>query len=388
MGTADGVEIFRNPKSSSLHTGPFPKRDALEFHKRLPGYQRTPLIHSPELAALLQVGEVWVKDESSRVGLPSFKILGASWAVYQALLRKLEHDTRWSTIEELRASFAPLRPLTLVAATDGNHGRAVAHVASWLGFEARIFVPIGIAAARIKAIESEGAAVIVVDGNYDAAVEQSAKQASERTLVLSDTAWPGYEEIPRWVIEGYSTILWEVDDELAGRETNDLDLVAVQVGVGGLATAVVQHFRRRELPKKPRIVSVEPMHAACVLASARERRLVSLDSPLDSIMAGLNCGTPSLIAWPVISTEIDLFAAISDEYARQAMRAFARAGVISGETGAAGLAGLLAVLAGDTAESRESRNFLGIHRSSCLLVISTEGATDPESYEQIVGRKV
>ena len=153
MGTADGVEIFRNPKSSSLRTGPFPKRAALEFHTRLPGYQRTPLIPSPELASLLQVGEVWVKDESSRFGLPSFKILGASWAVYQALLRKLghdtlwtthdtlwtTHDTLWTTIEELKASFAPLHPLTLVAATDGNHGRAVAHVASWLGFEARIF---------------------------------------------------------------------------------------------------------------------------------------------------------------------------------------------------------------------------------------------------------
>ena len=179
-----------------------------------------------------------------------------------------------------------------------------------------------------------------------------------------------------------------MDDELAGKDSKELDLVAVQVGVGGLATAVVQHFRRSELAKKPRIVSVEPMHAACVLASARERRLVSLDSPLDSIMAGLNCGTPSLIAWPEISTEIDLFAAISDEYARQAMRAFARAGVISGETGAAGLAGLLAVLADGSAKSCESRDFLGIHDSSRLLVISTEGATDPESYEQIVGRKV
>ena len=236
--------------------------------------------------------------------------------------------------------------MTLAAATDGNHGRAVAHMAALLGFEARIYVPAGTAQARIDGIASEGARVVVVNGTYDDAVARAAEDGSERCLVISDTSWPGYEEVPRWVMEGYSTILWEVDDELMRRGDEGPDLVAVQVGVGALAAAVVQHYRQTDRDPQPRLLSVEPLRAACMLTSMEAGEIVSVAGPHDSIMAGLNCGRPSIIAWPIVSAGIDAFVAISDERAREAMRALAGVGVIAGETGAAGLAGIIELLAG------------------------------------------
>ncbi|MDQ6939152.1 MAG: pyridoxal-phosphate dependent enzyme, partial [Verrucomicrobiota bacterium] len=181
-------------------------RAPLAFHQRLPGYAVTPLIDAPEIARSLGVGQVLLKNESSRLGLPAFKILGASWAVYHVLENRLGRSLEpWTNLEELRQRIAPLRPLTLATATDGNHGRAVARVAAMFGFAARIYVPKGTAQARIDGIASEGAQVEIVDGTYDDAVARAAKDASERCLIISDTSWPGYEEIPRWVAEGYST---------------------------------------------------------------------------------------------------------------------------------------------------------------------------------------
>src|SRR5215470_18094439 len=194
--------IFLNTHAAPTLDGDPPDQAPIEFHRRLPGYAPTRLADAPGLAHLLGVGAVWVKDESSRFGLPAFKILGASWATYLALRQRLGHDfTPWDTLDDLKAQLEPLRPLALVAATDGNHGRAVAHMARLLGLEVHIFVPAGTAAARIQAIESEGAAVTIVDGTYDDAVARSAQEAGERCLIISDTAWPGYEQVPRWVID-------------------------------------------------------------------------------------------------------------------------------------------------------------------------------------------
>ena len=314
---------------------------------------------------MLGIGQVLVKNESSRLGLPAFKILGASWAVYRALEKRVAESTEgrasaspglamaspssgilepWRTVDELAERLAPLRPLTLVTATDGNHGRAVAHMAALLGLEAQIYVPAGTAQARIDGIASEGARVEIVDGTYDDAVARAAQDASARCLVISDTSWPGYEEVPHWVMEGYSTIMTEIDDELARRGEKNPDLIAVQFGVGALAAAVVRHYRRPN--ECPRILSVEPLRAACMLASMEAGEIVTVPGPHDSIMAGLNCGRPSIIAWPIVSQGIDAFIAIPDERAREAMRALARAGIVAGETGAAGLAGLIELLTG------------------------------------------
>jgi diaminopropionate ammonia-lyase len=372
--------IFYNPHVAHAIDEAAPDRGPLEFHRRLPGYAPTPLVDAPGLAALLGIGKVWVKDESSRLGLPAFKILGASWATYLALEERLDETfAPWHTLDQLAAQLAPLRPLTLAAATDGNPGRAVARMARLLGLGARIFVPAGTAEARIQAIAGEGAEVIVVDGTYDDAVERSAAEAGARCMVISDTSWPGYESVPRHVIEGYATIFAEVDDELARRGEQAPDLIAVQIGVGALAAAVVKHYRGG-----PKIVGVEPTRAACLLAAMRAGRIVDVPGPQDSIMAGLNAGRASLIAWPIVSTGIDLFAAVEDRRAREAMRALADAGVVAGETGAAGLAGLIDLLTVDDAAT--VRAALGVTSATRALIFATEGATDPDAYAQIVGR--
>jgi diaminopropionate ammonia-lyase len=358
----------------------------LAFHRRLPGYAATPLVNAPLLAKRLGVSEIWIKDESRRFDLPSFKIVGASWALYRALGERLGADLEpWSSLEELANRCAPLRPLTLVTATDGNHGRAVAHLAALFGFQAHVFVPHDMAESRFNAIRQEGAMVTRVNGTYDDAVEQAAlQQDDEQSLVLSDTSWPGYERIPQWVIEGYTTIFQEIDEDLAKRKQAGPDLVVVQIGVGALAAAVVQHYRRSALASQVKIIGVEPTSAACALASMKAGRIVSLADPPKSIMAGLNCSTPSPVAWPLISTGIDSFVAIDDEWAEAGMRDLAKIGVVSGETGAAGLGGLEALLADPSSHSMAGT--LGVDTSTRVLVICTEGKTDPVAYARIVGR--
>ena len=371
--------------SARGYTSPVPPtREPLDFHRRLPGYEQTRLVEAPRLAELLGVGEVWVKDESGRLGLPSFKILGASWATFRAVLQRLGKDPgEWATISELADRLDELRPMTLSAATDGNHGRAVARMARLLGLGARIFVPQGTARARIEGIESEGAPVTVVVGTYEDAVEAAAGLAGEGCLLIQDTAVDDEDQTSRWVIEGYSTIFWEIEDRLAELGREPPDLLAVQIGVGALAASVVRHFRRPEPAPRPRIVGVEPDRAACALASMEAGHIVTIPGPHDSAMAGLNCGEPSSVAWPEVSGGVDLFVAVEDQRAFDAVRRMAEAGLVSGETGAAGLAGLLELLAGDGLPARE---MLAVGHDDRVLLISTEGATDPEAYRRIVGR--
>ncbi|HEV8192233.1 MAG TPA: diaminopropionate ammonia-lyase [Ktedonobacterales bacterium] len=355
--------------------------DALAFHRKLPGYAPTPLAAAPHAAEALGVMQVWVKDESSRLGLPAYKILGASWATYRALEERFRPFMPWETLTDLAVQLRPHAPLTLVAATDGNHGRAVARMAKWLALGAHVIVPRDMVPARIRAIESEGAQVTVVDGTYDDAVEASARLADDAHLVISDTAWEGYERIPQWVIDGYATIFQEIDTQLAALGARQPDVVAAQIGVGALAASVVRHYRAPD--RATHIVGVEPMRAACVLRSVEAGQLVDLPGPHDSIMAGLNCGRPSPVAWPLVSGGISLFVAIPDCRAEEAMRLLAQDGVVSGESGAAGLAGCLEAL--DTIDVQDFRRLLGVNEASSLLVISTEGATDPVAYARIVG---
>jgi len=378
------ARFFLNPDAGRAKIiGASPTRAPLSFHRRLPGYAPTPLLQAPALARLLRVGEVLVKIESSRLGLPAFKILGASWAIYRALEARLGLTLeQWQTISEFKHCLAPLRPMTLATATDGNHGRAVAHMAALLELEALIYLPAGTAQARIDGIASEGAQVEVVEGTYDDAVSRAAQDASEHCLVISDTSWPGYEDVPRWVMDGYSTIFWEIDDELARPGQQSPELVAVQFGVGALAAAVVNHYRAPDRDMQPKILSVEPLRAACALASMEDGEIVDVPGPHNSIMAGLNCGRASLVAWPIVSHGIDAFIAIADERAREAMRLLAAAGVVAGETGAAGLGGLLELLTGP--DHTQHRADLRINETTRVLLLVTEGATDPAAYEAIV----
>jgi diaminopropionate ammonia-lyase len=376
------IRTLANPKAREILDGPYPDRTPLQFHRKLPGYEETPLVDAPKLADALGVGKVFVKDESSRLGLPAFKILGASWAVYRALEERLgdEGFGDWEEIDDLKERLEPLRPLTLVAATDGNHGHALARVARLLDLGAKIFVPQDMVAARREAIAGEGAEVIVVDGTYDDAVERSSEEAGESGLVISDMSWPGYERIPSWVIEGYSTMLWEIEDEFERRNEMGLDLVAVQVGVGAFAAAVARHYRRPGASPHLKLVGIEPASADCLLESIAAGRIVTVPGPHHSIMSGLNCGRSSLVAWPTVSTGIDLLVAVDDEPAREAMRLAAGSGIVSGETGAAGLGGLLELLrAGD-----EARKTLGVDKETRVLLFNTEGATDPDAYRRVI----
>jgi diaminopropionate ammonia-lyase len=366
-----GEQVLLRPRAAgNLHVQPADGAQR-RFHQSIDGYAPTPLRHAPRTAEALGVAEVLVKDESTRLGLPAFKILGASWAVHRALVQHAAEDLDTvPTYEALVALAERIRPVTLSAATDGNHGRGVAHMAHRLGLAARIYVPEGTAQARIDAIASEGARVTVVDGGYDDAIRRSAEDAADHCLVISDTSWPGYEDVPRWVVDGYETIFMELSEQQPRRP----DLVALPMGVGALAAAGVRHYWAAE-GSRPMLIGVEPVSAACVLRSVEEGQIVSLTEPQTSMMAGLNCATPSLVAWPLVSRGIDAYIAVSDDRVPAAMRLLAADGIVAGETGAAGLAGMLRL-----AEEAERP----WDADGCVLLLATEGATDPDNYARIV----
>ncbi|MEU9793147.1 diaminopropionate ammonia-lyase [Streptomyces sparsogenes] len=336
------------------------------FHAALPGYSPTPLTELPPLASELGVGRVFVKDESCRLGLPAFKALGAFWAVHRILA-------------ERAADGAEPGPVTLVTATDGNHGRAVARTARLLGQRAHVFVPRGVHPGAVAAIAAERAEVTEAAGVYDEAVRLAAEAAATPDAVLvQDTAWPGYERIPGWIVEGYSTLCAEIDEQLAAAGAAEgPDLVSVPVGVGSLAQAVITHYRSRPSGRAPALLSVEPEAAPCVLESLTRGEPVSVATG-DTTMAGLNCGTPSSIAWPYLRGGLDAAVAVPDPAAARAAARLAALGVASGPCGAATLAGLRAALTGAGAEER--RAALGLGPSSVVVLLSTEGpAANPHS---------
>lgn len=374
-----GARIVTNPLAGPAETWAPYTREPLGLHRRLPHYEPTRLLGAPALAERLGLGELLIKCDLARFGLMSFKMLGASWASYRAIVERIGHEPfAWATVEDLATRLRPMRPFALAAATDGNHGLAVARMARWLGFEARIFVPEGIAPARVQAISAEGAEVTVVTGDYEEAVARSAEEASPSCLVISDTSWPGYEQVPRWVIEGYSTMFWEVDDRLQATGRPAPDVIVVPVGVGALAAAAVNHWSRPPAPRT--LVGVEPVGANCVMASALAGHLVTVPGPHRSVMAGLNCGRPSQVAWPLVSAGLGTLVTVDDDMARQAVRDLAALGVHAGETGAAAMAGLSALQA-DAVEIGGGRLPPGVR----VLVLCTEGPTDPAGWRRALG---
>jgi diaminopropionate ammonia-lyase len=342
------------------------------FHASLPNFAVTPLRPAPKAAIRLGVRSVLVKDESQRLGMPSFKILGASWATYRAIMAHLGRPVGdQPTLEELREAVAARGShLTLVAATDGNHGRAVARMAKLLGLGAIIVVPAGTVDSRVAAIAGEGAEVRVVDGGYDEAIAASAAFSDDLHVVISDTSWEGYTDTPGWVIDGYSTILKEIIDEIEAGNVAEPTIVAAQMGVGAFAAAVTRQFATR--PARL-LVGVEPTRADCIITSAEAGKVTTIPSPQDSIMAGLNCGTPSIVAFDDVLAGYDVFVTVTDDHARDAMRLLHDDGIEAGESGAAGLAGLLAHAEG-----------LGLSPQDDVIILVTEGITDPLSYRDII----
>jgi diaminopropionate ammonia-lyase len=344
------------------------------YHASLPGYAPTPLAEVPALAAELGARRVFVKDESARLGLSAFKVLGASWAVRQVLARHASDGTAPPPgLAGLRALAAGWPDLVLVTATDGNHGRAVARMARLCGAPARVFVPAVTEPAAGAAIAGEGAKVVRVTGSYDKAVAAARAWARDRpaAALVQDTAWPGYERVPGWIVEGYSTLFGELDAQLAAAGAGPAALVAVPVGVGSLAQAAVAHYRAGAAGPGGRtaVLSVEPDTAACLLASLRTGVPVSVPTA-GTIMAGLNCGTVSSIAWPYLAGGLDAAVAVTDNAARRAAADLAAVGISSGPSGAASLAGVRAALTGPGSADR--RSSLAVDSASVVVLLNTE----------------
>jgi diaminopropionate ammonia-lyase len=329
---------------------PAPSGDAARFHASLPRYRPTPVRELPALAAQLGIGTVALKDESDRLGLPAFKILGASWAVERAL---------------------SARPgvKTLVAASAGNHGRAVAHVAALRGLRCRVFLPARSAAVRREAIAAEGAEVVVIDGDYEDAVALAVRDGSEDGAVeIADVGEAGPAS---WVIDGYATLFAEA------AEQGEHDLILVPVGVGSLAAAAA----RSAAQTGAKVVGVEPVTAACLTASLAAGHPTPV-ATTGTAMAGLDCAEVSIAAWPSLEHGIHGTVTVDDGEVRGAMRELARAGLAIGESGAAPLAALRALVTDP--ECVALREAVSVGSRSRVLLIATEGPTDPATYASAV----
>ncbi|MDT0196720.1 diaminopropionate ammonia-lyase [Arthrobacter sp. AB6] len=346
---------------------------ALPFHRTLADYSPTPLTELPTIADELRVGRVFLKDESNRLGLPAFKILGASWAICRALSERLGLDASTMTVPELRtrlrAGMDPAALPVLVTATDGNHGRAVSRMAALLGLSARIYIPNGLSSAAIGAIRNEGAELIELDAVYDDVVEAAAASvgASARDILIQDTSWDGYIEVPRWIVDGYTTLFAEIDEALEIDNHAAADLVVCPVGVGSLAHAMVDYYRN-QATNAPSLLSVEPDSAACIAQSLLTGKPVAVDTSYPTIMSGLNCGTPSELAWPSLLAGLDGAVSVSEDECRRAVLELQALGLDAGPCGASTLAGLRAALS-----DNERRRELGITSDSLIVLVSTEG---------------
>ena len=346
-----------------------------------PGYAPTPLHDCPSIAAATGVEAVCLKDESPRFGLGSFKALGGAYALANLLAAELARngtarDARGVDLESGRYAGA-VDGMTVTCATDGNHGRSVAWGAQRFGCRCVIFVHATVSQGRVDAIAGYGAEVRRVPGAYDDAVRASVQAADANGwFLVSDTSWPGYTETPRDVMQGYRLMAEEAAQAWQGLPPTH---AFIGGGVGGAAAAVSVQLRASWQPA-PRLVVVEPEQAACLLASAERGQPVTVPGELDTIMAGLACGEPSLLAWQELERGAGAFMAVPDAVVAPCMRWLAGLGITAGESGVAGLAGF-ALAANDPA----SRANLGLDGRSRVLLFSTEGATDPELYRRLVG---
>ncbi len=394
------VTWFENPLAGGPEVLPIVRelypagcdRQPWDFHRHLPGYRMSPLVGLHNLATMLGLGGIWVKDESVRMNLGSFKVLGGSYAIYRFIKKHLGLEEREFTFAELTSAEmkSRYRGLVFATATDGNHGRGVAWAATQLGLRSIVYVHKGTSQARIDAIAKNGAETRIIDGTYDDAVRQVNLDArSNGWQVISDTSWEGYEDIPRWVMQGYSTLFNEAQLQLSAQGISAPTHLFVQAGVGALAASAVGFYRQRCPDNPPKSIVVEPDRAACLWLSAREGKGKPLSFPgqLDTIMAGLACGDPSPLAWRILSNCAEVFAVSPDYVAAKGMRVYGvpLAGdpfVVSGESGAVTLGTLMFLMA--MPEAADLRNRLGLDRTSQVLLINTEGNTDPDDFRRIV----
>lgn len=358
------------------------------FHASFPMYRETPLTELKRTAEELGLGTVYIKDESYRFGLNAFKVLGGSYAIGSYLAGRLGKTIEEMPYEELisERTKKALGEITFVTATDGNHGRGVAWTASRLGQKAVVYMPKGSAKERLENIRAEGADATITDLNYDEAVRLANRQAEEKGWVMvQDTAWEGYEDIPEWIMQGYGTMGYEAYRQLPQKPTH----IFLQAGVGSMAGAVAGFFASVYGEERPLIVIVEPDQADCLFrtAEAADGKLHFVGGEMHTIMAGLACGEPCSIGWNVLKDYADCFISCPDYMAAQGMRILASpaAGdpqIISGESGAAAF-GCVTEIMRDPSYA-DIRQVLGLNKDSRVLFFNTEGDTDKENYRSIV----
>lgn len=361
------------------------------FHQSFPQYAPTPLRNLSAMAQELSLGGVYVKDESYRFGLNAFKVLGGSYAIARTIARLTGKPMEQMTFDYLSGAELQqiLPPTTFYTATDGNHGRGVAWAARQLGQRAVVRMPKGTSQSRLENIRKEGATVTIEDMNYDDCVRLAASEAMQHpgSVLMQDTAWPGYEEIPGWIMQGYGTMAAEAAQQL--EEYACPSHVFVQAGVGSLAGAIAGYFAGRYPQHPPRVVVVEAQAADCHYKSALagDGQIRKVDGDLSTMMAGLACGEPNPVSWAILRNHAAAFVSCPDWVSALGMRMLAApckgdVAVVSGESGAVGMGLLAAVMKSD--EYRELREALQLHENSRVLLFSTEGDTDPEHYRRVV----
>ena len=366
---------------------------ANEFHKSFPQYSVTPLQKLSALASYLGVKGIYCKDESYRFGLNAFKVLGGSYAMGRYIAKELGRDISQLpynvlSSDKLREEFGQA---TFFTATDGNHGRGVAWAAKRLGQKAVVRMPKGTTKTRFDNIAKEGAEVTIEEVNYDDCVRMAAAEAAktEHGIIVQDTAWAGYEEIPSWIMQGYGTLVLEADKQLKENGVDRPTHVFVQAGVGSLAGAVVGYFAHKYKENPPVMVVCEASAADCLYRSAvqADGNLVNVTGDLQTIMAGLACGEGNTIGWDILQNHVTVFASCPDWMSAKATRIYANPlendpHIISGESGSVPLG--LAYTALHDEDAKDLKEALKLDENSNILVISTEGDTDPVRYREIV----
>lgn len=366
---------------------------ARSFHESFPQYKETPLAVLDRLAGFLGVGKLCVKDESYRFGLNAFKVLGGSFAMARYVSKITGRPVEELGYGELTSGGLKEETgeITFFSATDGNHGRGVAWAAKMLGQKSVIMMPKGSQTARFENIRAEGALTTIEELNYDDCVRKAAKAASETPggVLIQDTAWEGYEEIPSWIMQGYGTMAMEAGEQFERSAGAAPTHVFVQAGVGSLAGAVVGYFSNKYPKDTPVFVVVESDQADCLYRSAcaGDGEIRTVGGDMKTIMAGLACGEPSITSWQILKDKVTAFASLPDRVAADGMRILGAPmpgdpRVISGESGAAPLGFLYALMRGG--ELATLREKLKIGKDSRVLLFSTEGATDPENYRKVV----
>lgn len=366
---------------------------AHEFHQSFPQYSVTPLANLKGMAEHLGVAGLYVKDESYRFGLNAFKVLGGSFAMARYIASEMKRDVSEMTYEYLTSKefLEEFGQATFFTATDGNHGRGVAWAANKLGQKSVVHMPKGSTKSRFDNIAKEGAKVTIEEVNYDECVRMAAAEAAQTPhgVVVQDTAWEGYEEIPSWIMQGYGTMAGEAAEQLRELAVNRPTHVFVQAGVGSLASAVVGYFANLYPENPPKFIIMEAKAADCLYKGAAagdgEPRIV--DGDLQTIMAGLACGEPNTIGWDILRNHATAFLSCPDWVSAKGMRMLAAptkgdVNVVSGESGAVGM-GVISTLMQDE-DYKELKEALELNSESRVLLFSTEGDTDPDKYKKIV----